>query len=386
MDIENGLKVLAVGDPAVYAYTDSRFSLIEKFNKTRGVKVEFNIVPFDRYYETMMSTFNGEQDYDIVMVAGHLWAKDFINQGFLAEVQYPSTKEYNREDILDVIAGEMVVDGRPYLYPSFCDGHIFLYRKSVVSRVMNEQLSDVVDTDTILLLAEKCDRVDNMRAIALKAHQSEIFLDFLPYLRNEAIDAFDITSHAPSFNNEKGIIALKKYNSLKKYAPEDTHTYGNDEVRVAFQKKKVALTVTWGGQLGVVLNDRCLDIEDVGFAAIKTAWNVTWSFAISQRCKNKKLANEFLAYITSSEVDRIVGGYAGSPVRKSTYVKDAEKYRWYDTHLKLIEKYAKPLPMMDRAGEKMAPLYDYIYKALTGELDAGEALAYAEVKVKSVVN
>lgn len=380
----NVLKVLAVADPAVYAYTDPRYRLLENYNKDNKVKVEFDIVSFADYYNTMMETFAGKKDYDIVMVAGHLWVKDFVNKGYLAEVHYPDTLDYNKEDILHVIAEEMKVDGKTYLYPSFCDGHILLYRKSVVERVLGAVLPEAVDMNTVLELAAKCDGVENMRGIALKAHPSEIFLDFLPYLRNEGVDAFDAKSHTPAFNNEKGAAALEKYISLKNYAPETTHLYANDEVREAFQQKKVALAITWGGQLGVVLNENCMEIDDIGFAALKTAWNVTWSFAISQRSANKELANEFLAYIASPSVDRIIGGYAGSPVRKSTYIEDSKTYSWYNTHLKLIEKYAKPLPMMDLAGEKTAPLYQYVYEAFIGQKEPAEALEDAEKKVELV--
>lgn len=380
----NVLKVLAVADPAVYAYTDPRYHLLDQYYENSNVTVEFEIVSFNDYYGTMMDTFAGKNHYDIVMVAGHLWLKDFVTKGYLAEVDYPIRSNYNKEDILHVIAEEMKVDGKTYLYPSFCDGHILLYRKSVVEKVFGKTLPEAVDTNTVLELAAQCNGVENMKGIALKAHPSEIFLDFLPYLRSEGIDAFDAQTHAPTFNNEKGVTALDKYISLKRFAPETTHLFANDEVREAFQQKKVALTVNWGGQLGVVLNDNCLEIEDVGFAAIKTAWNVTWSFAISQRSENKELANDFLTYITSPCVDRIIGSYAGSPVRKSTYIKDSETYNWYNTHLNLIEKYAKPLPMMDLAGEKTAPLYEQVYEAFIGKKDPAEALKDAEMKINSV--
>lgn len=34
------------------------------------------------------SFFNGEADYDIVMVAGHLWLRDFVEKDYLAELNY----------------------------------------------------------------------------------------------------------------------------------------------------------------------------------------------------------------------------------------------------------------------------------------------------------
>ncbi|MEK6452944.1 ABC transporter substrate-binding protein [Caldifermentibacillus hisashii] len=382
--MNNSLKVLAVGDPAVNVYIDPNFSIVDRFNQEHHVKVDFQIIPWNNYYGKMIEVLEQKQEVDIVMVAGHLWIKDFVMRDYLAKVHYPKTNEYDKQDLLKVIRKEMEVDGVPYLYPSFCDGHILIYRKSLVKHLLGYDLPEAVDTDMILNLSKKLDGVGGMRGIALKAHQSEIFLDFIPYLRQEGTDAFDEITHKPIFNNKKGITALKKYLSLKNFSPENTFTYGNDEVRKAFQQKKVAQAVTWGGQLGVVLDKRCIDVNDVGFAALKTSWNVTWSFAIRKDSPNQELANQFLAYLTSKEVDQLIGGYAGSPVRKSTYLKDINKYKWYNVHLQLIEKYAKPLPTMGKAGDKMSPLYYHLHQAFIGNETAEEALKRAEEEIMQV--
>lgn len=382
--MEKELKVLAVGDPAVYAYTDPRFSIIETFNREHNANIQFSIIPWNDYYNMMIKTFEGEYDYDIVMVAGHLWLKDFVSKNYLAEVSIPQDEQYDADDIIDCIKNELLIDGKPYLYPSFSDGHILVYRKSVVEKQLGRTLPSVVSTDTIISLATKCYETWGMKGIALKAHPSEIFLDFLPYLRNEGLEAFDQVSHVPLINHPLAQKALDKYLLLKAFSFDDTNTYGNDEVREAFQQKKCALAVTWGGQLGFVLDERCKEPEDVGFAAIQTAWNVTWSFAINQRSSNKMLANTFLAYLSSKEIDRIVGGYAGSPVRRSTYIADVEKYPWYKTHRQLIETYAKPLPQMLNAGDKLAPLYEEISRAFSGEISSLVALEEAEKRILEI--
>lgn len=367
------LKVLAVGDPAVYAYTDERYNILETWKD----KVEFNITPWAEYYDKMMETFEGKHDYDIVMVAGHLWLKDFVTKGYIAEVMKDIQADYHYEDILPVIREELKIDNKKYLYPSFCDGHILMYRKSKLSG----KLPEAISTDELISLVKHFNKVDEMDAIALKAHPSEGFLDFLPYLRNEGIDVFDKVSEKPVFNCEEGREALEKYCSLKELAIKGTEEFDNDKVRQAFQEKKVAFAVTWGGQLGFVMNEECLDKEDVGFAALKTAWNVTWSFAVNNKSNKKELAEEFLRYLSSKEVDKIVGGYAGSPVRKSTYEEDMEKYPWYGVHLKLIEEYAKPLPSLVDSGAKLGHMYSCVDDAFNGRKEFEVALEEAESNI-----
>ncbi|UII55509.1 extracellular solute-binding protein [Cytobacillus spongiae] len=382
--MEKVLKVLAVGDPAVYAYTDRQFSILPTFTTLYGTKVEFTIVPWNDYYGKLMDTFAGKAYYDIVMVAGHLWLKDFVEQGYLAEVNIPSDSEYDLEDIVDVIRDELKVSGKQYLYPSFCDGHFLLYRKSIVEKYYGELLPEVIDTATIMKVAAICHGKEGMDGIALKAHPSEIFLDFLPYLRNEGIDAFDPKRHVPTFNEPKGKEALTNYIKMKQFASANVEGFGNNEVREALQNKECVLAVTWGGQVGFVLDENCIDKDDIGFAALNSAWNVTWSFAIHQQSAHHELANEFLSYITSKQIDRMIGSYAGSPVRKSTYSTDSSKFAWYKTHLQLIEHYAKPLPMMEAAGDRMAPLYEEISNAFSGKKSVESALNDAESKVLEI--
>lgn len=299
-------------------------------------------------------------------------------------MNYPSDREYDKDDILPIVMEEMKVNGIPYLYPSFCDGHIILYRKSVVEKELGHSLGNIVTTDELISAVKKVHGSNGMWGIALKAHQSEIFLDVLPYIRNEGVDAFDSITLEPSFNNEKGRAGVEKYMSLKHYAPPDTMDYGNDEMREAFQKHKVVFAVTWGGQLGAVLDDRCEDPQDIGFATFKAPWNVTWSFAINEVSDNKEKANEFLKFITSKEIDRIVGGYAGSPVRQSTYIKDSGKYPWYPIHLEMIRDYAKPLPKMENAGDKFGYLYSELSEAFAGRKDVYSALSDGESSIISI--
>lgn len=379
------VKILAVGDPAVYGYVEEKFEIISQYEKTKGIKIGFDIVEWKDYYDTMMEAFKGNGGYDIVMVAGHLWLRDFVSKGYLAPVEYPNTSNYHQQDILPVIRREMEIDGKDYLYPSFCDGHILLYRKSILKEVMGGLPNKVITTDELINMAKQCSNWKGMKGIALKAHPSEIFLDFLPYLRNEGIDAFDEHTHKPTFNNEKGRSALKKYISLKEHAPLDTNKYGNEEVKRSFQNLETLLAVTWGGQLGFVLNEDCKEIEDVGFSALDTAWNVTWSFGINRASSNWKESNRFLQYITSKEVDRIIGGYAGAPVRQSTYKTDHHLYNWYDILLKMIEKHAKPLPQMENSGEIFGVLYNWISQAFDGKCGAKEALDEAEREINALV-
>ncbi len=380
------VRVLAVGDPAVEVYADKNYKILNGWKKDNDIDIDFNIVPWESYYDTMMEDFKSQKpNYDIVMVAGHFWLRDFVENKFISPIdEYVNLfpKDYDYEDILPIIREEMKLDGHQYLLPSFCDGHMVLYRKSIVKEVLGHLPKECITIDELIQMVEKVDGFQGLRGIALKAHVSEILTDFLPYLRNEGIDLFheDCT---PSFYNDKGIKALNKYIALRKYAPADTNEFGNAEIKYQIQHKKVVFAITWGGQLGVVLNEQCKELEDIGFATLDKPWNVTWSFALNNNSKNKEEAIRFLAYLTSKDIDKLVGSYAGSPVRKSTYLDERERSKcpWYDAHLEMVEKYAKPLPSLKGSGEILGILYEYISKAFNHELSAEEALKTAHEKI-----
>ena len=380
------VRVLAVGDPAVEVYVDKNYKILDRWKNNNNIDIDFNIVSWENYYNTMMEDFKAEEpNYDIVMVAGHFWLRDFVENKFISPMDdYMNLlpMDYEYEDILPIIREEMKLDGRQYLLPSFCDGHMVLYRKSIVKEVLGYLPKECITIDELISMVEKVDGFQGLRGIAIKAHVSEILTDFLPYLRSEGIDLFD-EKHKPSFYNDKGIKALNKYIALRKYAPVNTNEFGNVEIKDQIQQKKAVFAITWGGQLGVVLNEQCEELEDIGFATLDKPWNVTWSFALNNNSKNKEDAVRFLAYLTSKDIDKLVGSYAGSPVRKSTYLDETERSKcsWYDAHLDMVEKYAKPLPSLKGSGEILGILYEYISKAFNHELSAEEALKTAHEKI-----
>lgn len=367
------IKVLAVADPAVEVYVDKRLNILSKFDE----EVQFDVVPWAEYYDTMMNVFAGKAFYDVIMVAGHLWLRDFVDNGYLAPI------ELEEEDILPTIAQELKYNSKTYLSPSFCDGHMIVYRKSILQERYGRLFSNVITPAEYLNAAVKIEGNENMSAVAMKAHQSEIFLDALPFLRMRGHDIYDEYTLAAICDNADIISNLEKYCELKKYAPIDTDTYGNEQIANAIQKKKTAMAVTWSGQLGVVYNDECIEKEDLGFATFNTAWNVTWSFAISANSKNKEKANELLRFLRSPEIDKIAGAHSGAPVRKQSYIDGMDEFPWYACQLHMIE-HAKPIPNIKAAGSKNGVFYEEIANAFAGKKTSAKAMVDAQVRINQI--
>ncbi|GLC82149.1 extracellular solute-binding protein [Lacrimispora brassicae] len=367
------LKVLAVADPAVEGYLDEDLGILDGY----GGKVDFHIVPWADYYPMMMKAFAGEADYDIVMVAGHLWLRDFAEKGYLSELAL------EEEDILPVIAEEMRYKGKTYLSPSFCDGHMIVYRKSLLYQALGRELERVITPQEYIETAKAYRAACGEQAVAMKADPSEIFTDALPFLRMYGGDAYD-PQGTDACGKEETVKGLQSYVELKAYAVDGTESFGNGEIAAAIREKGAAMAVTWSGQMGEVFKEGCLEQWDLGFSTFSTAWNVTWSFGICLSSGKKEAAEEFLKYLRSPLVDQKVGRKSGAPVRRASYLEGAGDCPWFPVQQRMMEL-ARPLPHLSKAGEKNGILYEKIFEAFSGKKAAEEAMREAGQEIDRVI-
>lgn len=358
------LRILAVGDPAVYGYIEPSFKIIENYEMNEGVNIDFHIVDFKSYYEELMSTFSS-YTYDIVMIAGHLWLPEMVEKGYLKPL-----KLVKDLDIIESIQNEMTYKGKTYLVPSFCDGHMLVYRKSMI----NHQMSSYISIKDFIMNVHAN---HHRPKIALKAHPSELFLDVLPYIRAFHGPLFDENNHL-SINGKFMLDGLKTYKQMLLLAPIDTQTFDNEKILKHIQLKKVPYAVTWGGQLGRIYTDECIDKDDLGFARLDESWNVTWSFGIPHNTHQTDKALNFMTYLVSPEVDRKIGGYSGNPVRRSTYILDDDKYPWYKTLLQMLDG-VKRLPNHPNLGAIMGDLTKIYLDYLNQKIEDEECLNLIEL-------
>jgi len=379
------VRVLAVGDPAVYGYTDSQLGIIELFMERSGISVEFDILPWEKYGPRLFAVAaETEPAYDIVMVAGHLWLAQFVNAEYLEPLdgyRALSDASFDSEDIHPTIASEMRYQGSTWLVPSFTDGHI-VYADSGVSGLLSR--AEIQDPRQYLDLVERLSKtkIRNLAPLVMKVAPSEIFLDWLPYLYSFGGECFGAGGE-PLFDNDAGREALEYYLRLTAYLSEKHAPFGNEEVAAALRTGEAAFGLSWGGQAGVIVTEEHVRNERFVYETPMHPWNVTWSFGVLSAAANKHEAVELLAYLGSREVDRHIGVYAGSPVRKSTYQDAALRKRcpWFTAQETLLEQ-ARPLPHIAILGDLIAPLYAELSRALRGECGAGEALVAARVAVE----
>lgn len=191
--------------------------------------------------------FAGKADYDVIMVAGHLWLADFAEKGYLAPI------ELEEEDILPVILQEMKYKNKYYLSPSFCDGHMIVYRKSILKEKLGKIFDSVITPEEYVDAASKISSSGTPGAIAMKAHPSEIFTDALPFLRMGGKDVYDTETLEAMCSEESIIKGLEAYCGLRNYAFPDTDTYGNEEIALTIQMEQQPWPLPGAVNLGLFI-------------------------------------------------------------------------------------------------------------------------------------
>ncbi len=366
-------QILAPNDPALAAYQDALAA-------DNAPDATLKIVPFADYRAQLDETLNATTSaYQVVFVPGHLWIPELVAAGKLAPLDFSPATE-----LVPLVAEECTYGGKTYMVPLFTDGHILFYDPSRVNLP-----ADVTAVNPLQIpaLAANTTPPDGGHAVALKAHPTEIFLDWLPYLLDAGGRILGEDGH-PAFNNEAGVSALAAYVTMASVAPEETHRYGNEEIAEALQTGAVTMAVTWGGQAAPIFNaPDSIAASTYRVVPLTTPWNATWGAAIPVNLPvfAQQEAAAVLQALNGPAMDARVIEHAGSPVYTSSYTADAtEKYPWLPAQKHMLEN-AAILPKLPQIGAVLGTLYDQVYQAFRGKVTPAEALATADKAVRTAL-
>lgn len=363
------VRVLAVDDPAVRAYVKPELKVLNGWPD----KAEFVIAPWHEYLPLMNGALTGRTGFDIVMVAGHLWKRDLVDERKLLTLGELDA------DILGAVVHECSHAGETYLSPSFCDGHMIVYDRKQAEDVFARFPAVAVTPAQYIEAAARL----GTGSTAIKAHPSEVFTDALPFLRMYGGDVYDSEGN-PTCDSEEVIHGLGEYLRLWQSASGAPERNGNDEVATALASGEATMGITWSGQLGAIANKVCGRMKRFGYRTLTTAWNVTWGFAVCTASSRPDRAKEFLAYLRSRKIDALAGEISGAPIRFSTYAEGRITHPWYTRQLEMIEKHARQLPDIRHGRQRNACLYEEIHRCTLGAQSARDAMRRAAKRIRNV--
>jgi multiple sugar transport system substrate-binding protein len=343
-------------------------------------QTELKIIRWADYQSTMMTALQSPRSpYQAVCVPGHIWLPGLAAGNLLAamddlipSVSRDSIDAYQSEDIVLSVAQECRFEDRQYILPLFTDGHIVFYRKDILS------LPPIFDPLQLPQILSNLTLADGMFPLALKAHPSEILLDWLPYLWAHGGKVVDADGN-PTFDSKEAVEALKFYISLKQFCAPDVHTYGNGEVALALKEGRTALAASWGGQAAFILDEGNLYRDLYDFSVFTTPWNATWGVSIPANLTREEQAGMLavLYAAASPQQDRQVTRVAGSPVRTSSYTpEELAEFPWLQAQQEMLNR-CQTLPATVDFNMYLGTLYAAVYEAFTGQLSPEDALKKA---------
>jgi multiple sugar transport system substrate-binding protein len=352
------------------------------------------IIPWAEYRDRLMDTLTAETAPDqAVCVPGHIWIPELVDLGYLAPLDSlfddSLLNNYQPDEILPAIAAESRFAGRQYMLPLFTDGHILFYRSDLLTLPTTD--TETVPVISPLSLHELASRVHNppqVYGLALKAHPSEIFLDWLPFLWAAGGDVLD-EAGLPAFAGKAGVRALQYYCDLRQFCPPNTHTFGNAEIAEVIKTGQAALVTTWGGQsAAVVLAEDNAFKENYRTAVFPKPWNATWGVSIpaNQPEAVQRAITSVLLQAAGPAQDRDVTRVAGSPVRHSSYAPDelARFHWWLPAQYEMLKRTGL-LPTDPKFGAVLGTLYTAVAAAFNGETSPQAALSQAEQSARQLL-
>ncbi len=160
---------------------------------------------------------------------------------------------------------------------------------------------------------------------------------------------FDPKTMKPRINNPGFVRALKEYIEVMKFGPPGMASFAGHDVRNTFVSGEVVMAMDWA-DLGIyAVNSPISIVQDrVGYAQIPGSYNVynpetkkwdnrynqvssisgNWMFFINKDSKNKKLAFEFAAHMTSKELTKKLTATSGNAVNPSRYSHFDDPASW----------------------------------------------------------
>ena len=227
---------------------------------------------------------------------------------------------------------------------------------------------------------------------------------------------FDPETLNPRINNEAFVKGLEDYIELLEYAPDGAINFAGHDVRNNFVTGEVFMAIDWA-DLGIYAAQNPISIinsDQVGYAQIPGSNEVfnsatkvwekrynqvssisgNWSLFINKESKNKQLAFEFAAHMSSKELTGKLVAISGNAVNPSRYSHFQDASSWKqsgfseDSARRYLDEITTSLTnknvvydiTLPDAGRYYQVLDESVYKALKGELSAKEALDEAAQK------
>jgi multiple sugar transport system substrate-binding protein len=408
----------------------------EKFEEKTGARIRVVTPGWDETIQkTKQSLTDPNLNYDIFVVIS-MWTGTLLQNQNVAPVPEWVKEKIEWEDVLpiyrnSVLSYNNIAYGMPY------DGDCInlYYRKDIFENPsIKKKFKDVIGRDLSVPRTwseykqvakffngwdwDNDGKVEYGNALLRKKGDIamlQFFATSAAYAKHPEDKAyfFEPDTMKPRIDSVAFEEGLKDYIELVKYAPPGVVNFAGHDVRNSFVTGEVAMALDWA-DLGIyaVENDiSILNDAQVGYGQIPGSEKVynhkshkweqrynqvssisgSWSFFVNKDTKNKKLAFDFAAFMTSKKMTTKYVAISGNAVNPSRYSHFKDYGSWTKSGFskeaakRYLNEISKSLTndnivydiTLPGAGRYYQALDESVYEALKGDITPKEALKKA---------
>ncbi|AZO94278.1 sugar ABC transporter substrate-binding protein [Halocella sp. SP3-1] len=382
----------------IVAQEDLWEDIISNFEEQEGVRVDYQLIGFDVYFDRLVVAFKAGQGPDVTFADLGGWVPTFAANGWLEPMDNQLANWNGTNEIWENLWPTVEYKGHKYGLPWYTDCRLLLYNKKMFRKAGLDPSKPPKTWDELLnyaqILTDQGNRVYGYGVSGKKTEVSTLGYIMFLFANNGKLLNDDYSQAA--FNTSEGIKALKFYTDLyKKYkvSPSNTLAYGEDEYRNMMAQNKVAMAI--GGPWSFPLIEKANpDIKDE-YAVALHPYNTKpasvfggWASVISKQSKNKGLAWKFIKYITSYEVWDMWIKRSGGPLpARRDVAEDSPVFK--DSKWQVVLQtfptagFRPPIPEYPEVSNVIQTM---IQNVLLGKQTAKEAIALAEIEVNYILS
>lgn len=386
-------------------YTDSVGKQLEitkalaaEFEAKTGIHVEFLIGPnsaterLAEYQKALGARSSHADVYQIDVIWPGLLANHFIvlSDSIDPSEHFPAMIENN------------TVDGRLVAVPFFADAGLLYYRTDLLEKYGYDDppanLDQLEEMARTIMQGERGEGDDQFVGYTFQGASYEgLTCNALEWQYGAGGGNFLTAEGEPNLSHpETSEVFARIRTWIDDIAPRGALTWTEEESRRPFQSGRAAFMRNWpyaytlGQEEGSPIAGK-FDICPMPGVEQPAATLGGWSLAVSRYSKHPDAAKQFVAYISTRSAQRrraLEGGYFAT--RPDVYGDEelSAKMPYYDRMKDVfLSAVARPsVPAGRHYNEISAEYYKAVHAILSGEVDAGPALAEAEDRIQRIQN
>ncbi|AZS38612.1 Erythritol/L-threitol-binding protein [Microbacterium lemovicicum] len=362
------------------------------FEAQTGTQIEVEVVPYDQIQtKAILDAQSGTNNYDVIQY-WYTSVGALADAGALEDITswVDGDADIDSSDFIQSIFGPYTqYDGKTYGLPIDGDTHVLFYNKEIFERNGVEVPTTWSEYEQVAQKITDAEKANGVYGSAILGAKSAFNIGSTFFNRLATMSPDPIDSQMPQLNTQAAVDAAQSMLDAAPYALPSPLEIGFEQALPQFLSGNVGMIEFWT-DLGVFAQDpgQSKIVDKWGVAPlpvgpegkISGALNAGWAMGISPNAPDQELAQQFVAFASSKEMNEKLITTTGSgvdPIRTSTL--ESDKYTSFAPDVSAVAAQVLPnaqsWPTSPQAPEMIQTLSDNLALMLQGSLTAEQAMS-----------